>query len=476
MTNKDIFEYIKGGLKRGFPLEELKSNLLARGFFDYDISEAINELNSKKEEIKKPEKVLSFFSPKFVLYSVFGFFVMFLLVIFFLLKGSSSAVVLSEDLSEGVSIDMMQNKIQIELDGEKENLELEVVLNDSIKVNFGNQNEILEIGEEKEIDLDGDGLVDISVKLESIVDGIPKLYFKKIEIELEDNEMVLNVSIPENEVFVENEDEEGENETEYLFADAIINQTNTSTSYDLSKVCESYESNYENVVYFVDNATHFCNNTIVKIEDDSSCCELNDIIEYSNEGENIVFLEETEHLKFIYNKEEVQTGEIFDISYEVSDLSEDAKLLLYRYKKDEDRKYFGISEESVNSISTVGLKSFVDGEGFFETDFFYVSGIYIYEIELYFCSKHNSCDSDYSFSEVVEDLSDLEPDEIIYKEIIVSGETIEYQCNYDADCKEPCENCKEGVETCVYKLCQDCFLSFDCKEGYDCVNRTCVLE
>ncbi len=63
MANKELLEYLKKGLKRGFPLEELKQNLLSRGFFDYDINEAIDQLNSQKDEIDKPEKNCLFSLP-----------------------------------------------------------------------------------------------------------------------------------------------------------------------------------------------------------------------------------------------------------------------------------------------------------------------------------------------------------------------------------------------------------------------------
>ena len=115
MANKELLEYLKKGLKRGFPLEELKQNLLSRGFFDYDINEAIDQLNSQKDEIDKPEKKLSFFSPKFILYSVVGFFIFLVLVIFYVFNSQSSTI-LNDDLSEGLSVDMMQNKIEFDLD------------------------------------------------------------------------------------------------------------------------------------------------------------------------------------------------------------------------------------------------------------------------------------------------------------------------------------------------------------------------
>ncbi|MBS3084426.1 hypothetical protein J4411_00755 [Candidatus Pacearchaeota archaeon] len=57
MNKSDIPKFISAGLKRGLSIEEIKEHLLARGFFDCDISEAVNQLNLKEftEKEKKPE-------------------------------------------------------------------------------------------------------------------------------------------------------------------------------------------------------------------------------------------------------------------------------------------------------------------------------------------------------------------------------------------------------------------------------------
>lgn len=64
MEKSELPNFIKNNLKRGLSIEEIKQQLLSRGFFDYDIKEAISELNldefsPKKEEKKIPEKVQS---------------------------------------------------------------------------------------------------------------------------------------------------------------------------------------------------------------------------------------------------------------------------------------------------------------------------------------------------------------------------------------------------------------------------------
>jgi len=60
MDKSEIGKFITSNLKRGLPIEEIRQNLLAHGFFDYDIKEAISKLNLKEFSEKKEEKV----SPK----------------------------------------------------------------------------------------------------------------------------------------------------------------------------------------------------------------------------------------------------------------------------------------------------------------------------------------------------------------------------------------------------------------------------
>ena len=63
MDKEDIPRFITSNLKRGLSIEEIKEQLLARNFSDYDISSAFSKLNlkgfSKKEETTPPKKTES---------------------------------------------------------------------------------------------------------------------------------------------------------------------------------------------------------------------------------------------------------------------------------------------------------------------------------------------------------------------------------------------------------------------------------
>lgn len=154
--------------------------------------------------------------------------------------------------------------------------------------------------------------------------------------------------------------------------------------------------------------------------------------ELINGGSSDVTDNVTEKFEFIFDKDTVQTGEDFEIACSAQDIHENVLFLLYEYKKGLSRKAFGIASGSLNSVNIFHLHPFVDGEGYFETDFFYEPGIYVYEVEMYYCSKVDSslgisnCGMDFSVSDATKELSKLDPDKLIYQEIVVSGNSIEY--------------------------------------------------
>jgi uncharacterized UBP type Zn finger protein len=57
---ENIKEYIKSNLERGLTIEVIKQNLLSRNYSDFDIDEAINEMNEEKfaEPETEPEEEL----------------------------------------------------------------------------------------------------------------------------------------------------------------------------------------------------------------------------------------------------------------------------------------------------------------------------------------------------------------------------------------------------------------------------------
>ena len=61
MDKSELGKFVESNLKRGRKIEEIKQELLSRGFFDYDINEAISKLHidERKEEAVEPTKAES---------------------------------------------------------------------------------------------------------------------------------------------------------------------------------------------------------------------------------------------------------------------------------------------------------------------------------------------------------------------------------------------------------------------------------
>lgn len=227
MVDKEILNYIKKGVKRGFPIAELKQSLLAKGHADFDVDEAIKEYKSNSgggKNVNPPGKSLSFFSPKFVLYSIIGILATF--VVLFLViwtnQGAGSTTYLSEGLDQGLSVDLMQNRIELDVNGENKTLKFGSSSETSVSIDYGKDEESLQVGEKKNLDLDDDGIYDLEIRLDAIVGGIPKLYFKKIELTVEEEEetkyyfteVEVVDELPEIEEENIEEEEEEVNETE----------------------------------------------------------------------------------------------------------------------------------------------------------------------------------------------------------------------------------------------------------------------
>ena len=56
MNKEELCEYINSNLERGISIEEIKLQLLSRGFSDYDINEAISISNYEERQIQEDKK------------------------------------------------------------------------------------------------------------------------------------------------------------------------------------------------------------------------------------------------------------------------------------------------------------------------------------------------------------------------------------------------------------------------------------
>lgn len=111
--------------------------------------------------------------------------------------------------------------------------------------------------------------------------------------------------------------------------------------------------------------------------------------------------------------------------------------------------------------------------------YFISPGTYVYEIRVYDCSEivkvFGECSTDVEPKKVIAAISPLAN---VSKKVIVIGEPLTPQCERDEDCTQPCENCRRGTYVCykAAKQCVECFISLDCKSGYECEREKCVPE
>lgn len=124
---------------------------------------------------------------------------------------------------------------------------------------------------------------------------------------------------------------------------------------------------------------------------------------------------------------------------------------------------------------------------------FYYAGIYNYSIYIYNCQdiddkfNVNNCgQGNWPSNVYIEDiLSEVTPLKSKFKTITVTGVNGKYapECKNDDDCTQTCTHCSSGSYGCIYssdplinQKCVECINDFDCKDGYGCVNNSCVVK
>lgn len=116
-------------------------------------------------------------------------------------------------------------------------------------------------------------------------------------------------------------------------------------------------------------------------------------------------------------------------------------------------------------------------------NYFYDEGRYTYSISVYSCltieRELNKSDCGGELRDIkYETLINIQPFKSESKDITVAGGQSKSECKTSADCKIPCEGCKEGKQICEQgkEICIDCFADLMCKSGYKCEQYKCVIE
>ncbi|MEN7982568.1 MAG: hypothetical protein ABFQ65_03915 [Nanoarchaeota archaeon] len=164
----------------------------------------------------------------------------FFAVIIFLIIFNGSSEISEQDFLQGKNLDLKENnKVNFEIDTEEHTLTVESVEEDSINILI-QSNPIrakLKIGEEKKFDLDSDGDYDILVRLNSIIDGEPNVYIKKIREKME--EEIVVEEFEEEEISVEIENDTMETNASDTVAN--ISEVEDKEEYILREVCGTSE-------------------------------------------------------------------------------------------------------------------------------------------------------------------------------------------------------------------------------------------
>jgi len=110
-------------------------------------------------------------------------FIILIGVVIFLFMGSSSKTISDNEFSQGTNFQLKQNnEAKFIIDDEEHTIKVDSVSDDSVTLTIqSNPLQVnLKIGDERKVDLNDDGIYDIQVKLNSIENGVPEIYIKKI--------------------------------------------------------------------------------------------------------------------------------------------------------------------------------------------------------------------------------------------------------------------------------------------------------
>jgi len=120
----------------------------------------------------------------YLLYTLIGVGVLFVIgLIIFLLAFIGPKEISERDFSLGISVELKENKdVEFSIDEEKHKITVESINPNSVDIVIQSDpiSSNLKVGEEKKFDLDGDGIYDLSVRLNKIEDGKADIYILKI--------------------------------------------------------------------------------------------------------------------------------------------------------------------------------------------------------------------------------------------------------------------------------------------------------
>lgn len=221
MVNEDIIKYLKSGLDSGMKIDDLKRNLIKEGWEERDVILAVSEINKKinimpeiPKDISLPEKLESeqspsladevntrvqvnvekkiippevaiitekknFFSVKNIII-IGGSLIILIILSLIVFSGDSVESNVIIDATNGVSIEFLKSKIEVNFSGEIKEFKIMGVDEYIVRYMIDDFSGELYMRENMTIDLSKDGTFDTLVKLESIKEDIATIYVEAL--------------------------------------------------------------------------------------------------------------------------------------------------------------------------------------------------------------------------------------------------------------------------------------------------------
>lgn len=220
MADPRLIKYIQTSLSRNIPIEQIKGILSSKGWKDFDINEAINlatqkkptqqmpsqrrpvqpvqrpqqmpsqrdqmsaqEVSSMRTKQEKPEGAKPQVNLVFIFVGIFALLLIFL-VVFLIVRNAS--IISDEELSQGISLDLKENKeVKFKIDDEQHSIKVNSISGDSVSMTVQSDpvTITLDVGGNEKIDFENDGIYDLYIKLNDVVEGKADILLRKISEE-----------------------------------------------------------------------------------------------------------------------------------------------------------------------------------------------------------------------------------------------------------------------------------------------------
>lgn len=132
---------------------------------------------------------------------------------------------------------------------------------------------------------------------------------------------------------------------------------------------------------------------------------------------------------------------------------------------------------------SVSLPAFEkEGEIYVSKDRFVEAGNYKFEIKIYSCleieKKLGKACEEVSLETINSDLEFIVPAGLVEEIFVITSSDEAQVCVDSNSCTRECLGCETGTQICDLseEKCIDCVLNSNCKNGYSCVESSCVLE